>query len=89
VNTIYLSYTELQSASRFRDIYEKLQGEELTQEEEQVLKQQGDAALAEFSCVTRETFLELLEDFELKGTEFQIKIAPDDARLVTHQKGGD
>lgn len=85
VRTLYLSYTELEIASRFWDLYMKLRGVGTTGEEAVIIKKECDATLRELSDQTRELFLEALGDFERDGVEFQVKIAPDDAHLVSHQ----
>ena len=41
-----------------------------------------DAALAVVSDETRDAFLGALDQFELQGEEFQVRIAPDDRNLV-------
>ncbi|MBI3261151.1 hypothetical protein HYZ64_02140 [Candidatus Berkelbacteria bacterium] len=89
VRTLFLSYVELEIASRFWDAYVKLRDEDLTDEQQKELEERCDFALAELSDPTREAFLKALDQFELEGTEFQVKIAPDDAHLVSHQKEED
>ena len=83
--TLFLSYTELEITTRFWDHYIELRSDGITGEEAVILKQQCDATLTELSDTTREEFLEALGKFERDGVEFQVKIAPDDAHLVSQQ----
>lgn len=82
VKTMFLSLTELEAVSRFWDLYVKRSSgpENL---DDPLLKHQMDQALSVVSEETRETFLASLDRFELQGEEFEVRIAPDDAKLVS------
>ncbi|MFY9484789.1 MAG: hypothetical protein WAP74_04200 [Patescibacteria group bacterium] len=83
--TLFLSYTEFEITTRFWDKYVELRGEETPDEEQSGIQKSCDATLSKLSDATRDVFLKLLDDFELEGTEFQVRIAPDDAKLVSQQ----
>ena len=81
VKTLFLSHTELEQVSRFWDLYVKRNSEEGADDDEQ-LKHNMDEVLTEVSDETRDAFLSALDQFELQGEEFQVRIAPDDRNLV-------
>ena len=81
MKTMFLSHTELESVSQFWDLYVKRNSEPESAEDEQ-LQRRMDAALAVVSDETRDAFLGALDQFELQGEEFQVRIAPDDRNLV-------
>lgn len=85
MRTLYLSHTELEIVSRFWDTYVQFNNERIPEQEKPALEIQGDEILAELTDETREAFLGALDQFELEGAEFQVKIARDDARLVSQQ----
>ncbi len=81
MKTIFLSHTELDQVSRFWDLY--VQRNSLPEEyDDPTLQQKMNDVLDEVSEETRETFLGALDQFEVQGEEFQVRIAPDDAKLV-------
>ena len=81
MKTIFLSHTELEAVSQFWDLYVKRNSEQESGEGEE-LQRRMDTVLEEVSDETRETFLGALDQFELQGEEFQVRIAPDDRNLV-------
>lgn len=82
VKTIFLSHTELEAVSQFWDLYVKRNSEAEAEAEDEQLQRRMDAVLASVSDETRDTFLSALDQFELQGEEFQVRIAPDDSNLV-------
>jgi len=83
MRTLFFSKTELRIISDFWEAYQKLRAKQLSDSERQVYQQWAKDTLADLSPESAKTLRKAIEDFETNGIEFEVRIAPDDAKLVS------